>query len=261
MGVFSGGDKDFKINTVADIVRALRGEAGPIGPQGHIGPVGPQGPIGPQGAPGKDGSNGERGFTGKDGAPGKDGKDGVNGTNGRDGVDGLNGKAGSDGIHGRNGSDGLPGETGDKGEKGDQGEQGSQGEKGDQGEKGLTGEPGKDGRDGKDAPFASWIKLAEINSKDSVVFTSELADTGKTIVELLLIGEGLSVGASFIAKKIFVIDNFRKTVNESNVIPVQRTTDLLGCFLNCAANSYSIVVTSGDIEMQWKGEVRSYTSC
>lgn len=81
----------------------LRGEQGPIGPQGipgekgeigERGPQGIQGEVGPKGETGETGPKGERGIQGPQGERGQTGpqgpagKDGTNGTNGKDGVDG-----------------------------------------------------------------------------------------------------------------------------------------------------------------------------
>ena len=95
----------------------VKGETGPIGPQGlqgEVGPAGPQGEIGPQGPVGPEGPKGADGtMTFEDLTPEQ--------------------KAS------------LKGDKGDKGDPGPQGPKGDTGETGAQGPQGLQGEPGTNG--------------------------------------------------------------------------------------------------------------------
>lgn len=283
MGFFGGGDRTFKIETVDDIVKALRGEPGPVGAPGPAGADGISPSVeevaakvleqiklpkdGADGLPGRDGRDAEPvdieklkadilkeipvPKDGKPGAPGQDGI-GIQGPPGRDGVSPsikeiveavlpLIPKP-KDGVDGTPGLDGRDAPTLEEIVEA---------------VKPLIPEV-KDGRDGLDAPFSKWVEINEIDSKESTLFTSSIPNKGKTVIELLLIGEGLSINASFIARKQYVVDNERKTINEFNITPTQRSHDLLAVFLNLSMDKFSIVTTSGDIEMQWKGEVKTY---
>ena len=95
----------------------VKGETGPIGPQGlqgEVGPAGPQGETGPQGPVGPEGPKGADGtMTFEDLTPEQ--------------------KAS------------LKGDKGDKGDPGPQGPKGDTGETGAQGPQGLQGEPGTNG--------------------------------------------------------------------------------------------------------------------
>ena len=113
----------------------VKGETGPIGPQGlqgEVGPAGPQGEIGPQGPVGPEGPKGADGtMTFEDLTPEQKAS-----LKGDKGDKGDTGAAGPQGEPGPKGDKGDPGATGAKGEKGDTGAQGPQG---------LQGEPGTNG--------------------------------------------------------------------------------------------------------------------
>ena len=107
----------------------VKGETGPIGPQGlqgEVGPAGPQGEIGPQGPVGPEGPKGADGtMTFEDLTPEQ--------------------KASLKGDKGAAGPQGEPGPKGDKGDPGPKGDKGDTGETGAQGPQGLQGEPGTNG--------------------------------------------------------------------------------------------------------------------
>lgn len=116
----------------------VKGESGPIGPQGiqgEVGPVGPQGEVGPQGPVGPEGPKGADGtMTFEDLTPEQKAS--------------LKGDKGDKGDTGAAGPQGEPGPKGDKGDPGETGPQGPKGDKGDtgaQGPQGLQGEPGTNG--------------------------------------------------------------------------------------------------------------------
>lgn len=116
----------------------VKGESGPIGPQGiqgEVGPVGPQGETGPQGPVGPEGPKGADGtMTFEDLTPEQKAS--------------LKGDKGDKGDTGAAGPQGEPGPKGDKGDPGETGPQGPKGDKGDtgaQGPQGLQGEPGTNG--------------------------------------------------------------------------------------------------------------------
>ena len=116
----------------------VKGESGPIGPQGiqgEVGPVGPQGAVGPQGPMGPEGPKGADGtMTFEDLTPEQKAS--------------LKGDKGDKGDTGAAGPQGEPGPKGDKGDPGETGPQGPKGDKGDtgaQGPQGLQGEPGTNG--------------------------------------------------------------------------------------------------------------------
>lgn len=101
----------------------VKGETGPIGPQGLQGEVGPQGPkgeVGPQGPVGPEGADGTMTF--EDLTPEQKAS--------------LKGDKGDKGDTGAAGPQGEPGPKGDKGDPGETGAQGPQG---------LQGEPGTNG--------------------------------------------------------------------------------------------------------------------
>ena len=110
----------------------VKGETGPIGPQGlqgEVGPAGPQGEIGPQGPVGPEGPKGADGtMTFEDLTPEQKAS--------------LKGDKGDTGAAGPQGE---PGPKGDKGDPGPQGPKGDTGETGAQGPQGLQGEPGTNG--------------------------------------------------------------------------------------------------------------------
>lgn len=110
----------------------VKGETGPIGPQGlqgEVGPVGPQGETGPQGPVGPEGPKGADGtMTFEDLTPEQKAS--------------LKGDKGDTGAAGPQGE---PGPKGDKGDPGPQGPKGDTGETGAQGPQGLQGEPGTNG--------------------------------------------------------------------------------------------------------------------
>ena len=113
----------------------VKGETGPIGPQGlqgEVGPAGPQGEIGPQGPVGPEGPKGADGtMTFEDLTPEQKAS--------------LKGDKGDKGDTGAAGPQGEPGPKGDKGDPGPQGPKGDTGETGAQGPQGLQGEHGTNG--------------------------------------------------------------------------------------------------------------------
>ena len=113
----------------------VKGETGPIGPQGlqgETGPAGPKGEIGPQGPVGPEGPKGADGtMTFEDLTPEQKAS--------------LKGDKGDKGDTGAAGPQGEPGPKGDKGDPGPQGPKGDTGETGAQGPQGLQGEPGTNG--------------------------------------------------------------------------------------------------------------------
>lgn len=113
----------------------VKGETGPIGPQGlqgEVGPVGPQGETGPQGPVGPEGPKGADGtMTFEDLTPEQKAS--------------LKGDKGDKGDTGAAGPQGEPGPKGDKGDPGPQGPKGDTGETGAQGPQGEKGEPGTNG--------------------------------------------------------------------------------------------------------------------
>ena len=116
----------------------VKGESGPIGPQGiqgEVGPVGPQGEVGPQGPVGPEGPKGADGtMTFEDLTPEQKAS-----LKGDKGDKGDTGAAGPQGEPGPKGDKGDPGETGPQGPKGDTGATGAQGPQGLQGEPGTNG--------------------------------------------------------------------------------------------------------------------------
>lgn len=113
----------------------VKGETGPIGPQGpvgEVGPAGPQGEVGPQGPVGPQGEKGADGtMTFEDLTPEQKAS--------------LKGDKGDKGDTGAAGPQGEPGPKGDKGEPGPKGDKGDTGETGAQGPQGIQGEPGTNG--------------------------------------------------------------------------------------------------------------------
>lgn len=113
----------------------VKGETGPIGPQGlqgETGPAGPKGEVGPQGPVGPEGPKGADGtMTFEDLTPEQKAS--------------LKGDKGDKGDTGAAGPQGEPGPKGDKGDPGPQGPKGDTGETGAQGPQGLQGEPGTNG--------------------------------------------------------------------------------------------------------------------
>lgn len=113
----------------------VKGQTGPIGPQGiqgEVGPAGPQGEVGPQGPVGPEGPKGADGtMTFEDLTPEQKAS--------------LKGDKGDKGDTGAAGPQGEPGPKGDKGDPGPQGPKGDTGETGAQGPQGLQGEPGTNG--------------------------------------------------------------------------------------------------------------------
>ena len=113
----------------------VKGETGPIGPQGlqgEVGPAGPQGETGPQGPVGPEGPKGADGtMTFEDLTPEQKAS--------------LKGDKGDKGDTGAAGPQGEPGPKGDNGDPGPQGPKGDTGETGAQGPQGLQGEPGTNG--------------------------------------------------------------------------------------------------------------------
>lgn len=121
----------------------VKGETGPVGPQGlqgEVGPVGPQGETGPQGPVGPQGEKGADGtMTFEDLTPEQ--KASLKGDKGDTGPQGPKGDKGDTGAAGPQGD---PGPKGDKGDPGENGAQGPQGEKGEPGTNGTTPVKGVD---------------------------------------------------------------------------------------------------------------------
>lgn len=117
----------------------LRGETGPMGPQGEVGPVGPKGETGERGPVGAQGPQGERGPQGEQGPQGLKGDTGERGPKGDTGE---RGPQGVQGIQGEVGPQGPKGDTGERGPKGDTGATGATGAAGPQGPQGPQGVPG-----------------------------------------------------------------------------------------------------------------------
>lgn len=115
------------LNDNVDTFRGVKGDAGPIGPQGEKGEVGPQGlqgvegPIGPRGEQGPQGEPGPKGDKGEQGPIGPQGETGIQGPPGPQGLKGETGERGLPGPKGEMGSQGLTGPKGDTGPIGPQG--------------------------------------------------------------------------------------------------------------------------------------------
>ncbi|MBV5191006.1 BppU family phage baseplate upper protein [Staphylococcus chromogenes] len=121
------------LNDNVDTFRGVKGDAGPIGPQGEKGEVGPQGlqgvegPIGPRGEQGPQGEPGPKGDKGEQGPIGPQGETGIQGPPGPQGLKGENGERGLTGPKGETGPQGLTGPKGDTGPIGPIGPQGPAG--------------------------------------------------------------------------------------------------------------------------------------
>lgn len=121
------------LNDNVDTFRGVKGDAGPIGPQGEKGEVGPQGlqgvegPIGPRGEQGPQGEPGPKGDKGEQGLIGPRGETGIQGPPGPQGLKGENGERGLPGPKGETGPQGLTGPKGDTGPIGPIGPQGPAG--------------------------------------------------------------------------------------------------------------------------------------
>ncbi|PTG53473.1 phage tail protein [Staphylococcus chromogenes] len=115
------------LNDNVDTFRGVKGDAGPIGPQGEQGEVGPQGlqgvegPVGPRGEQGPQGEAGPKGDKGEQGPIGPQGETGIQGPPGPQGLKGETGERGLPGPKGEMGSQGLTGPKGDTGPIGPQG--------------------------------------------------------------------------------------------------------------------------------------------
>ncbi|PTF57706.1 BppU family phage baseplate upper protein [Staphylococcus chromogenes] len=115
------------LNDNVDTFRGVKGDAGPIGPQGEKGEVGPQGlqgvegPIGPRGEQGPQGEPGPKGDKGEQGPIGPQGETGIQGPPGPQGLKGETGERGLRGPKGEMGPQGLTGPKGDTGPIGPQG--------------------------------------------------------------------------------------------------------------------------------------------
>lgn len=115
------------LNDNVDTFRGVKGDAGPIGPQGEKGEVGPQGlqgvegPIGPRGEQGPQGEPGPKGDKGEQGPIGPQGETGIQGPPGPQGLKGETGERGLPGPKGEMGPQGLTGPKGDTGPIGPQG--------------------------------------------------------------------------------------------------------------------------------------------
>ncbi|WP_105967268.1 BppU family phage baseplate upper protein [Staphylococcus chromogenes] len=121
------------LNDNVDTFRGIKGDAGPIGPQGEKGDVGPQGlqgiegPIGPRGEQGPQGEPGPKGDKGEQGPIGPQGETGIQGPPGPQGSKGETGERGLPGPKGETGPQGLTGPKGDTGPIGPIGPQGPAG--------------------------------------------------------------------------------------------------------------------------------------
>lgn len=138
------------LNDNVDTFRGVKGDAGPIGPQGE------QGEVGPQGLQGVEGPVGPRGEQGPQGEPGPKGDKGEQGPIGPQGETGIQGPPGPQGLKGETGEQGLPGP------KGETGPQGLTGPKGDTGPIGPIGPQGPAGV----SPVKSdtgWLDFTLIN--------------------------------------------------------------------------------------------------
>lgn len=112
------------LNDNVDTFRGVKGDAGPIGPQGE------QGEVGPQGLQGVEGPVGPRGEQGPQGEPGPKGDKGEQGPIGPQGETGIQGPPGPQGLKGETGERGLPGPKGEMGPQGLTGPIGPQGPSG-----------------------------------------------------------------------------------------------------------------------------------
>lgn len=121
------------LNDNVDTFRGVKGDAGPIGPQGEQGEVGPQGlqgvegPVGPRGEQGPQGEPGPKGDKGEQGPIGPQGETGIQGPPGPQGSKGETGERGLPGPKGETGPQGLTGPKGDTGPIGPVGPQGPAG--------------------------------------------------------------------------------------------------------------------------------------
>ncbi|PTG58786.1 BppU family phage baseplate upper protein [Staphylococcus chromogenes] len=112
------------LNDNVDTFRGVKGDAGPIGPQGEKGEVGPQGlqgvegPIGPRGEQGPQGEPGPKGDKGEQGPIGPQGETGIQGPPGPQGLKGETGEQGLPGPKGETGPQGLTGPIGPQGPAG-----------------------------------------------------------------------------------------------------------------------------------------------
>lgn len=112
------------LNDNVDTFRGVKGDAGPIGPQGEKGEVGPQGlqgiegPIGPRGEQGPQGEPGPKGDKGEQGPIGPQGETGIQGPPGPQGLKGETGERGLPGPKGEMGPQGLTGPIGPQGPAG-----------------------------------------------------------------------------------------------------------------------------------------------
>lgn len=112
------------LNDNVDTFRGIKGDAGPIGPQGEKGDVGPQGlqgvegPIGPRGEQGPQGEPGPKGDKGEQGPIGPQGETGIQGPPGPQGLKGETGERGLPGPKGEMGPQGLTGPIGPQGPSG-----------------------------------------------------------------------------------------------------------------------------------------------
>ncbi len=121
------------LNDNVDTFRGVKGDAGPIGPQGEKGEVGPrgeqgvEGPVGPRGEQGPQGEPGPKGDKGEQGPIGPQGETGIQGPPGPQGLKGETGERGLPGPKGEMGPQGLTGPKGDIGPIGPIGPQGPAG--------------------------------------------------------------------------------------------------------------------------------------
>lgn len=111
LGVKRDDDTNFQYSNLI----GPRGLQGPQGLKGDTGPVGPQGIQGPIGATGPQGLKGDKGTTGD---AGPQGPIGLTGAKGDTGAQGPIGATGARGLQGIQGVQGPKGDTGDQGEMG-----------------------------------------------------------------------------------------------------------------------------------------------
>ena len=140
----------------------VKGETGPVGPQGEKGADGTMTfeDLTPEQKASLKGDKGDTGAAGPQGEPGPKGDKGDPGVKGEKGDTGaaftydmfteeqLAALTGPQGIQGKPGPQGPKGDPGPQGNVGPQGPRGNKGDKGDKGDKGETGPQGPKGEDG-----------------------------------------------------------------------------------------------------------------
>lgn len=141
-GNFTGTEQEFLV--------FIKGEPGPIGPQGIPGPIG---------LTGLDGAKGDKGAVGEQGIQGPIGNTGNQGATGERGLTGLDGQQG------------LKGDPGERGIQGEVGGEGPQGLIGPQGEVGATGQSAYQAMQGSGytGTEAEWVASLQPNLAGAVV--------------------------------------------------------------------------------------------